>query len=362
MNQTIENLLQAIPGEKPCGPDLGYDPLFDELEAITKGKPEVEMGSVVKPAEPPEWKPLRDKSLQFLQKSRHLRVAVWYCCSLLKLEGIPGFRDGLQLVRGLVESFWGSVHPMLDPEDKNDPTTRLNILSALTAPRGSLGGWITVTDYLFAAPLTQPKGGPPVTFDQFQAAQLKAKGGDGAPADAPDLSAVKNALAGGAEQLAANHAALLEAIEAVKALDQFLTATLGPGNTISFEVLQRTLEEIIAGIAPHVAGAENVVGSPTSTLGGDVAVSAREEAMTAGPGIKVSGSIRSRDDVIRVLESVCEYYRQVEPGSPVPLLLRRAQRLANMDFVAVMRELNLSTNDAMRPVLGAVVDGDGASA
>jgi len=51
------------------------------------------------------------------------------------------------------------------------------------------------------------------------------------------------------------------------------------------------------------------------------------------------GAIRSRDDVVRVLGQICEYYAANEPSSPVPILLRRAQRLVSMSFLDIVREL-----------------------
>jgi type VI secretion system protein ImpA len=72
--------------------------------------------------------------------------------------------------------------------------------------------------------------------------------------------------------------------------------------------------------------------------------------------IQVSGVIRSREDVVRTLDGVLEYYRQVEPGSPVPLLLRRVQKLVPMDFVQAMQELNLATVDTLRPLAGSTLD------
>ena len=73
-------------------------------------------------------------------------------------------------------------------------------------------------------------------------------------------------------------------------------------------------------------------------------------------GIAIGGAIRSREDVVKALDSICEYYRQVEPGSPVPLILRRARKMAKMDFVQAMQELALATPDQMRPSLGSIVD------
>ena len=40
-----------------------------------------------------------------------------------------------------------------------------------------------------------------------------------------------------------------------------------------------------------------------------------------------------------------------EPGSPVPLLLRRAQRLVTMDFVAAMKELMPDAEDKVKDLV-----------
>lgn len=356
MNELIEKLLLAVSAEQPCGPDLSYDPQFDELEKILKGKAEVEMGSFKRPAEPPDWGQLGDKSVEFLRQSKHLRVAVILCCSWLKTRGLGGFRDGLQLVRGLLEQFWGSLYPLLDPADNNDPAARLNILSALTTERGSsAAGWLSIADYLYAAPLCQPKGAPPIVFDQLQAAKLKQAGG-AAPADAPSLASLGSALRAGAEQVAVNHQAIQEALEAVRGIDQFLTSTLSAGKTISFEDLQKVLEEMLSGLQPYLSGAAGGAGAAADSVGGTGEVTG-----PSSTGIPISGSIRSREDVVRALDSICKYYDQAEPGSPVPFLLRRAQKLATMNFLEAMKELNLATIDSLRPSMGSTVDGEAAA-
>ncbi|HEV8542840.1 MAG TPA: type VI secretion system protein TssA [Verrucomicrobiae bacterium] len=360
MNALIEKLLQPVSATDPCGPDLFYDPRFEELEMILKGKPEIEIGSIVKPAEPPDWVELRSKGVEFLRVSKHLRPAVMLACALLKLEGISGFRDGLQLVDGLLEQYWKDIHPRLDPEDNNDPQARLNILSALTAPRGSATGWLQVIEYLRGAPLCQPKGVPPITLEALHTAasptpaQTEGEGSANAPAG-PTSSALATQFRGApAAEITANHAAVQEVLETLKKLDQFLVTTLGTGGTINFDDLQKTLEEIKKTLAQYLPG-------PAGELAAEGAPAEGSGAMVGG-GIAVSGMIRSRADVIRTLDHLCDYYRQIEPGSPVPFLLRRAQKLANMDFIQAMHELNLATADQLRPSLGTTVDTGAASA
>jgi type VI secretion system protein ImpA len=277
------------------------------------------------------------------------------CCSLLKTGGIAGFRDGVQLIGGLLSRYWAGLYPLLDPEDNNDPTQRLNILLALTAPRGSVagyGGWLAIVDYLYAAPVCQPKGAPPVTFEQIVAAGPKATGSEQAPADAFDPAKLSAAIRSAGDQAAAVQQALQQAAEALRDIDQFLTTTLGAGNTISFEVLDNALQEMLTALNSHLTG-----GAAESILVSAAAAGSRAVSVGGGANaITVSGPICSRDDVVRALESICDYYRQVEPCNPVPYLLRRAQKLARMNFVEAVQELNLATVDSLRPSMGSAVD------
>jgi len=350
MNEQVEKLLQPVSVEPPCGPDLAYDPSFDALTAIAKGKPEVEIGEVKKPAEPPDWRELRTKSAEFLGRSKHLQVVMMYVCSLLTTEGVEGLRDGLQLVRGVLEKYWADLYPRLDPEDSNDPMQRLNILGALNAIGGPFSGWVTVIDNLYAAEICRSKGMPSLTFRQLLDAKAKVPGA----LDLPKLSASIREVP--TDLIATKRQALAEALEATQGIDQFLTATLGAGGTISFEVLEKALQELLKELAPFcgdaaAAGSEGGGGGGASDAGGE----------SGGGVFAVSGSIRSRDDVVRVLESICNYYAQVEPSSPVPLVLKRAQKLAKMNFIETMHELSLATVETLRPSMGSAVEAPASS-
>jgi type VI secretion system protein ImpA len=355
MSALSDRLLQPISDVQPCGPDLSNDGEFDQLRTILKGKPEIEVGNLKKPAEPPDWSELKNRSIEFLGKSRHLEVAVMLCASSLKTDGLSGFVDGLQIVRGLLENFWSNVFPALDPDIDNDPGQRLNILGALTAERGSYSlGWLTIVDFLYTAPIYQAKGVPPLTYDDLLASKLKATGDKGAPANAPDPAKIGAVLRGAGDGILENHCqALRQALEATQGIDQFLVNTIGAANTISFEVLEKALREMISGLSPFLPGTK----AATETTAAAVSGEAGNGGEGVAAGIAVRGSVRSRDDVVNALERICDYYSQVEPCSPVPYLLRRAQMLARMDFVQAVQELNIATIDSLKPIMGSAVEG-----
>jgi type VI secretion system protein ImpA len=51
------------------------------------------------------------------------------------------------------------------------------------------------------------------------------------------------------------------------------------------------------------------------------------------------GALATREDAIRLLESVCAFIERTEPTNPAPLLIRRARSLMDKDFVAIMQDL-----------------------
>jgi type VI secretion system protein ImpA len=67
----------------------------------------------------------------------------------------------------------------------------------------------------------------------------------------------------------------------------------------------------------------------------------------------MSGPIQSREDVIRSLDQVCDWYARNEPSSPVPLLLRRAKRLVNKSFLEAVQDLSPSGVTEVQTIAGA---------
>ncbi len=51
------------------------------------------------------------------------------------------------------------------------------------------------------------------------------------------------------------------------------------------------------------------------------------------------GAIRSRQDAIRALDAVAEFFRRNEPSSPIPLFVDRAKRLVSKDFLEVLADI-----------------------
>ena len=71
--KSYDDLLKPIAADKPCGEDFTYHPSFQNLEMISRGKPETQsFGSSTEPspAEEPDWKQVRDAAVEVLGQSK----------------------------------------------------------------------------------------------------------------------------------------------------------------------------------------------------------------------------------------------------------------------------------------------------
>ena len=130
-------------------------------------------------------------------------------------------------------------------------------------------------------------------------------------------------------------AAAAEAQQMLKEIDGLLTEYVGSSRAPNFDELSAVLKEIQTALRPHLPS-----GSASALAGdsGSDSSSGQSGALASGVSVGVAG-ISSRDDVVRALDKICDYYKAAEPGSPVPLLLKRAQRMVHMDFLQLMQDL-----------------------
>lgn len=322
----VDSLLKEVSAEFPCGENLEYDPEFGEMERATQGKPEQQIGDTLIQAEEPDWPKINKKVVSLFKRTKDLRSAVYFTQALLHTDGLLGLRDGLKLIQGLLEKFWDTVHPQLDPADNNDPTLRINTLLTLCDPatvlqsireatlvKSSAFGKITLRDILVSSgKFTLPTGSKEKILEQstidaaFMIAQLD------------EMQSIADAIR--------------QSLESIAAIETLLMDKVGAKQMADFSTLPNLLKE-----------AQQIMTEHLSQRGATESDAATEETAaksgTAKASRQINGEINSREDVIRVLDMACEYFSRHEPSSPVPLLLQRAKRLVSKDFMEILRDL-----------------------
>lgn len=348
----VERLLEPISEDQPCGENLEYDAAYIEMEQLAQGKPEQQFGDTIIPAEEPDWREVRKRAVALLSRSKDLRVAALLVRALVHTDGLDGLSEGLALLKGLVERYWDGIYPLLDPDDDNDPTIRINAITTLCDAE-------TMLREVREAPLAASRalGRVGLRDVDIAAGRLSAP----AKADEPplDMAAVDAIFQDSdLEELQATAAAVRRCIEDAAGIERLLTEILGAANSPDLSALpgllraaDRELGERLSrrgvggGPAPDETAPEAPAGAAASPGGG------------AAPR-PVSGEITSREDVVRMLDKICAFYQRNEPSSPVPLLLLRARRLVFMDFMDIIRDLAPS-GVAEVELLRGTVEGQG---
>jgi type VI secretion system protein ImpA len=324
----IDALLVEVEAGKPCGPNLEQDPAFLALDREAEGKPEVQYGATITPAVPPDWKVVRRMAGELLQRSRDLRLAIHLLRANLALHGIAGLADGVELIERLLDTRWDSVHPELDADDNNDPTERINSL-AILADTG------TLVRELKDAPLLVLPGLGPLSIKMLEIAngELQPPAGQEALA----LSSIEKAIADLApDRLAEAVDALGRALAAAVNIEVILVRQVGSSQALNLDGLTRPLRKAHEFLQRQQGAA---AGAPEEAAQADGAGSATATATATRGSPAASGEIASRDDVVRALDRLVQYYRQHEPSSPIPILLERAKRLVPMNFFELLQDL-----------------------
>lgn len=317
----LTRLLSAISDAAPAGPNLEDDASFTELQTAARGKPEQQFGETVIPGEDPDWRHVKSLALGVLGRTRDLRVGERLTRALIRTDGAEGLADGLALMRGWLDGIWDALHPQLDPADP-DPIQRTNTLAPLDDYEAAVRA---VRDMPI---VTAPRGGRFSFKDVLVATnKLPAPAGQ---TDPPSFAAIEAAFQDAAlEDVQKTAADLDRAIESIVGIEKAFATRVGATRGVSLSDLSGVLKGARQVVAEQLAKKS----PPTADAAGEAGTGA------VGAPQQASGAIRTRDDVVKTLDRLCEYFDRNEPSSPVPILLRRAKRLINKSFLDIVRDM-----------------------
>jgi type VI secretion system ImpA family protein len=321
----LESLLAPIDGEDPAGPDLDSDPVMVELRtAFDSGFTDE------KEHEPlAGWSSIADTAESLLARSKDIWIAVYLMRAAAKEKRLDRVLKGALLLLGLTERYWDNVHPKLEDWGIN---ARITPIVALGSRKEFVIPLKRIT--LVEHPrLGQYSGADFVRFQQ---------NGDGEP----DFGKFKAVL------MEADHGELravlatFEDIEnTLKAVDRaFMINADGEGPNLTN--LYDGIKEIRASVLFHIGDDSKSASNADESI--ENAGYAAESALGSGWG---TGRIEARDDVIRAIDSISDYYRRKEPGSPVPVVLQRVRAWVTLDFLSILQDIAPNSIDEAQRVL-----------
>ena len=333
--QQVDLWLQAA-GESPSGENLEYEIEFLEFSQAAEGKPETQFSA----AEPPVWLDVQSQAETLFEKTRDLRIAVPWSRAVVNLLGVVALPEALRLLHGLLDGFWESLHPELDPDD-GDPFSRVALMGTLAALDGLLGD-------VRHAPLLGDRRLATLRPRDVEVAvgHLPAR-----PDDTPlTLGQVQGLLGEHAELAVSVTVAVDAALAHLQALQRVMNDRFGIERSVDVKPLRVMLQDL-RGVLPEVPAEEDAEAQAQD--GADDGAGEASAAEGAGARGR-SGPMRvaSREEAVRAIQLVCEYLERYEPTNPAQFLLRRAQRLIDMNFLRLVREFAPDAMNEVARVMG----------
>jgi len=281
---------------------------------------------------PPDWRAVLAHTQSLFERTRDLRIAVYWTRACMRLEGVASLTEGLRLIHGLLSRYWEELHPM--PDD-GDAYARVNALNEMGSLRGMLGdlrdslvlddrsvGELRGRDVEVALGVLEPRSGD-VAYSRSTVEQMLSEGAQAKP-EVREFPA--------------------RALAQVAELQQLMRDRVGYASAPELDALVTTL----TGLRDLMPAADAGDGAAGEGGSGE----AEGDSPRRGGGRSLTGSIESRNDALRAIDMVCEYLERTEPTNPAQLLLRRARKLVNKNFVELVRELAPESLNEVARVMG----------
>ncbi|WP_312689248.1 type VI secretion system protein TssA [Kosakonia sp.] len=320
---TIESLLAPVTAEQPCGENLEYDADFLAMEQASQGKAEQQFGSTIIPAEPADWNRVESLATSLLERTKDIRVMLALTHAWTRRRGLEGYADGLLLLGQALALYWDQLWPSLNDGGEFDPFYRINALAALSDKSA-------LTTTLRQCTLLRSNG------DELNLRDAQALL-DGSKTDCAGypggrVRLIDELTRGGQPGIAA----VGQIEERLKTIRTWLLEQLGESGVPEMEQLLKTVGTITgASRASHADAPQETATQPQPTT------SAPQPVATPLPASADwrSAQVTTRADAQLMLEKVKQYFTQHEPSHPAPLMIDRVQRLIELDFMEIIRDL-----------------------
>lgn len=310
---------------------------------------------------PPDWRVVKELAVDVLShKSKDLWVATWLIEALCRLHGFAGLRDGFRLTRELCGQYWGQLHAGGEQGDFGDLVVQL-------AGLNGVDGSGTLIQPIQMIPITVGRNQPAYSYADFLAAAKLEQEEDAerrrrriaegeVSLDQFDAAVAESTREYYTDLLATIDAAIDEFAQLHQVLEERCRAEDGdisrspPSSGISHELEAiRRRVAIVSGLDDSAA----VTSDTADAAAGSTASVAVAASVPSGP-------IASRDDALRMILSLADYFERAEPHSPISYALRQIVRWGRLSLPELLAQLidDRSVRNQMFRYIGIERSGD----
>ncbi len=337
----VEAILAPVSEDQPTGVDVRADftpsSIYFRLRDARSDARDAERQAEGHEAQVSEealqirWRPVATLAAQALtETTKDLEIATWLTEALVRTAGLEGLMAGASIIGGLVERYWDDVFPL--PEE-GDIEGRLAAVAGLSG-QGADGTLMQPLRKLFLFPRLD---GSPFFLWQYQAS-IELAGIDNPERREQRIEAgvvpfetvEKEARLADLGHWSSLHETLVQVRAAWEHMGQVLDEKAGPASPSGIRV-REALDLMLD--ACNRFGPQTVAADQPNVAGGEVA------ATTTGTAMAAAGAISGREQALRQLGEIAEWFKRNEPNSPIGYTLDEAMRRARMAWPEMVAEL-----------------------
>lgn len=322
-------LLAPVSDDDPTGPDLAYDPQRYEIEQAFETEVSIDASGVEAQASEVDWRAIIAKIVEQSDRTKDIWLPIYLCRAGARAGDLEIVEAGARYLAGLLETYWPGLHPRLEEYG----------FQGRKGPCDSLAGASQFIHPLRRIMLIRHPRLGDYSIDDFERFRL---GGETEEGYGMFRAALEDVSQDGLEEIVQR----LNAIEdGLRRVDLTLTANADDGGSTNFRATYEALGQMRRAVQAFVA-------KPTVSENGEPIA----EPDVASPSFSNStpalgARIETRDDVVRALEALSDYYRRREPGHPILTLLQRAREWVGLDFMAILEDIAPGSVEEARNVL-----------
>ncbi|MEL5229939.1 type VI secretion system ImpA family N-terminal domain-containing protein [Serratia ureilytica] len=294
-----------------------FDPRYSEIEfTLSEYDSQTDPLNAVDNARDINWHAIREQSAALLEQCFDLHVVLWFMRANLHIDGFSAFYQGIKDIDAKYAEEGATIFPQADMEPSSDSFHAAAL------------GWLATSSCLHEIKNSKIFPDTPLTTDELLNMRLDEQEGKSL-----HFSEVVKVLGQADSYFAGRNLPSLKEqlaleIDALERVENYANL-----QAEDYRLDCRQVRDYLKQFNRQLASLEQ-----------QELLAERDDAEIDSPDadapVAMPGKyIRSRQDVILLLDQVLDYFQNYEPSHPAPILIRRSQKMIGMDFATIVEEL-----------------------
>lgn len=341
----LETLLSPVSEDKPAGEYLRYSGIYDEISEARRADKDVSQGEWQTEIKVADFRKVISLGIPVLEKdTKDLQIAAWLSEALVMEHGFVGLRDSLRLMTGFQENFWETLHPEVDEGDmegRANAVAWMELQTSLAIRKAPITGYAgySLNDWEDSKRFDIPDN-----IESFDSAEQQKYNELRTQAEKENRVTANKWRA----EIAQTRRIFCEELtflidecwtaynEINRVIEEKFDRNQAPGlNNLkkSLDDVQTQVKKILGDKRAEEPDAEDEAAEGEAAEGEDGTVVRVAGVATA------TGAIQNRQDALKRLGDVAEFFRKTEPHSPISYLIQRAVKWGNMPLETWLQDV-----------------------